>query len=106
MSKTESDILYERFGENGAHVLLPPFSQIAVKINNNTIFVAINDDVPKKPGVTLELSPQVAQQLNITSEGPFECQIELIKPESLLWIFLKNFFPDILIGTAVILENF
>jgi len=99
LDKENSNLMYDTYGINAGHTLLPPSTQVKVKINNTTVLLTINNVRPKSniTGTILELSEEAAKELNIINDTSIECSVEIWSPEPI------SYTPFILTSLTVIL---
>jgi len=81
--KENSNLMYDTYGINAGHSLLPSSTKVKVKINNKTVLLTINDVLPKSniTGTILELSEEAAKELEINNVTSIECSVEVWSPE-------------------------
>lgn len=86
------------YGVSAAHVILPTGTRIFLTINNKTISVSINDEVPRIDGTILDLSNDAAFELDLPREGIYPCKIRIKQSEIFTWhYFFKQLYKFLLI---------
>lgn len=74
-----SNKMYDTFGINAAHSVLPHHTKVEVNYNNKKLLVTINDlhHNINSNGAILQLSREAANIFNIKDEGLIPCQITI-----------------------------
>lgn len=88
--------MYEKFGLNAAHPLLPQYTKVEVTHNGKELIVTINNrDADIANESTLELSGEAAKVLDIDdSDGPVPCSIKVSVIENNTFLkFVHSLLP-------------
>lgn len=74
-----SNKLYEEFGINAAHSVLPHHTKVEVNYKNKTLLVTINDlhNSFNSSAAILQLSKEAAKILDVEKEGLVPCKITI-----------------------------
>lgn len=79
----ETNDLIEEFGTlHAAHETLPPYTQVMLTHENNSILVTINDLIPESNGVLLDISNGAAKKLHVKNGEFVPCKFVIIKSYS------------------------
>lgn len=99
--------LYETYGLNAAHVILPQYTKVEVSLKNKKILLTVNDQSAKVNGSILELSDEAARVMDINEEGLFPCTVKVpVIENNPVLSFVKSYSPYLCIMFLVRLVLF
>jgi len=100
-SKVVSEGLYFTYGLNAAHAILPPGTNVEIRLNDKKLIVTINNHPSKNNDVILEFSKETAKALNIEDGGKVPCTITIVPKleNNSYYQYLKYILPYITLFT-------
>ncbi|CAH1716789.1 uncharacterized protein LOC114130571 [Aphis gossypii] len=89
-----SEQMYNKYGLNAGHRMLPPGTVVEVVLNDKKLMVTINDQPSNENGVILEFSKETAKVLDIKNGESLPCNMVVPRLENNQYIkYLKHILP-------------